>query len=51
MDDLRKVLLKLFKTHRRRVKCEFSKIGLSEGQPKILRFLVKNNGCIQKRNS
>jgi MarR family transcriptional regulator, organic hydroperoxide resistance regulator len=48
MNDLQKVLFKLFKTHRRTVKYELKKIGLSEGQPKVLNFLVKNNGCIQR---
>ena len=48
MNDLQKVLFKLFKTHRRTVKYELRKIGLSEGEPKILNFLVKNNGCIQR---
>lgn len=48
MSDLHKVLIKLFRTYKRKARCEFSKIGLSEGQPQILDFLVKNNGCIQR---
>jgi DNA-binding MarR family transcriptional regulator len=48
MDTLQKVLINLLKTHRNRIKSEFSKIGLSEGQPKILNYLMKNNGCIQR---
>ena len=48
MDNLHKVLIKLFRTYKRKARCEFSKIGLSEGQPQILDFLVKNNGCIQR---
>lgn len=48
MDDLHKVLIRLFKIYRRRAKCELSKIGLSQGQPQILNFLIKNNGCIQR---
>lgn len=27
---------------------EFDKIGLTEGQPKILGFLTRNDGCIQR---
>jgi DNA-binding MarR family transcriptional regulator len=42
------ILMKLSKTHRLRVKNEFSKVGLSEGQPKILDFLSENDGCIQR---
>lgn len=48
MVDLYKVLIKLFKTHSKTAHIEFSKIGLTKGQPKVLNFLVMNNGCIQK---
>lgn len=45
---LHMTLIKLFKAHRHRVFEEFSKVGISEGQPKILDFLSQNNGCIQR---
>lgn len=48
MDDLHEMLIKFFRTYKRKARCQFSKIGLSEGQPQILDFLVKNNGCIQR---
>ncbi|MEG0775432.1 MarR family transcriptional regulator [Clostridium sp.] len=48
MKEIHKVLIRLSKTHRKLAYKEFSKVGLTEGQPKILDFLVKNNGCIQK---
>lgn len=53
MPDLRKgslhmALIKMSKTHRRRAHEEFVKVGLTEGQPKILDFLSQNDGCIQR---
>lgn len=48
MKELHKVLLKLINSHRRTAHREFNRVGLSKGQPKILDFLVLNNGCIQK---
>lgn len=45
---LHMTLIKLIKTHRRRVHEEFAKVGLTEGQPKILDFLSQNDGCIQR---
>jgi DNA-binding MarR family transcriptional regulator len=48
MEKLHKVIIKLFKTHRKTALAEFCKIGLTQGQPKVLDFLVLNNGCIQK---
>ncbi|QCX34711.1 MarR family transcriptional regulator [Caloramator sp. E03] len=41
-------LMKLIKAHRQRATEEFGKIGLTKGQPKILDYLSKNNGCIQR---
>ena len=46
--ELHKVLRKFFKTHRSLLDKEFYKIGLTKGQPKVLDFLVMNNGCIQR---
>lgn len=48
MKELHKVLIKLINSHRRTAHREFNEVGLSKGQPKILDFLVLNNGCIQK---
>lgn len=48
MKELHKAIIKLSKTHRKLAFREFAKIDLTEGQPKILSFLAKNNGCIQK---
>lgn len=48
---LHMTLIRLNKTHRRRTHEEFSKIGLTIGQPKILDFLSENSGCIQKELS
>lgn len=44
-------LIKLCKAHRRRTHEEFSRIGLTLGQPKILDFLLENDGCIQRKLS
>jgi DNA-binding MarR family transcriptional regulator len=48
MQKLHKVIIRLSKAHRKAAHIEFSKIGLTQGQPKVLDFLVLNNGCIQK---
>jgi len=48
MKELHRVIIRLFKTHRKTAHKEFIKVNLSEGQPKVLNFLVQNNGCIQK---
>lgn len=48
MQELHKVLIKLFKTHLKTTNAEFRKVGLTRGQPKVLDFVVINNGCIQK---
>lgn len=45
---LHMALINLIKAHRQRVYEEFSKVGLTEGQPKILDFLSQNDGCIQR---
>jgi DNA-binding MarR family transcriptional regulator len=41
--------MNLFRAHRCKAHGEFNKVGLTRGQPKILNFLVNNNGCIQKQ--
>lgn len=45
---LHMALIKLNKAHRKRTHEEFTKVGLTLGQPKILDFLSKNDGCIQR---
>lgn len=45
---LHMTLIRLSKTHRRKTHGEFSKVGITEGQPKILDFLSMNDGCIQR---
>jgi DNA-binding MarR family transcriptional regulator len=45
---LHMTLIRLSKTHRRRAHAEFSKVGITGGQPKILDFLSVNDGCIQR---
>lgn len=46
--SLHKSLIKLNRTHKKMTHAEFTKIGLTEGQPKILRFLLNHDGCIQR---
>ena len=36
------------KTHFRRSRVEFGKIGITKGQPRILDYLSENDGCIQR---
>jgi DNA-binding MarR family transcriptional regulator len=48
IQTLHMTLIRLSKTHRRRAHGEFSKLGITEGQPKILDFLSVNDGCIQR---
>lgn len=48
MEQLHKIIIKLSKAHRKAAHVEFCKVGLSEGQPKILNFLIENDGCIQR---
>ncbi len=45
------LLMRVSRTHRRRFQSEFSKIGLSAGQPRILEYLSQNDGCIQRKLS
>jgi DNA-binding MarR family transcriptional regulator len=45
---LHMTLIRLTKTHRRKAHAEFSKVGITEGQPKILDFLSVNDGSIQR---
>lgn len=46
--SLHKILIKVTRAHRRWAHEEFRKINISEGQPKILNYLAKNDGCIQR---
>ena len=48
---LHKILLKLISSHRGKAHAEFNKVGLTQGQPKILDFLSENAGCIQREIS
>ena len=48
INNLHMTLIRLIKTHKQIVNVEFAKVGLSQGQPKILDFLSHNNGCIQR---
>lgn len=50
-ETLHMTLIRLNKIHRKRSHEEFSKVGLSPGQPKILDFLLENDGCIQRELS
>lgn len=45
---LHMTLIRVSKTHRRKTHAEFSKVGITEGQPKILDFLSVDDGCIQR---
>lgn len=46
--ELNHTLVKVSATHRRRSSYEFMKYSLSVGQPRMLNYLYKNNGCIQR---
>jgi len=48
IQTLHMTLIRLSKTHRRKAHAEFSKLGITQGQPKILDFLSINDGCIQR---
>lgn len=48
IQTLHMTLIRLSRTHHRRTHAEFSKIGITQGQPKILDFLSINDGCIQR---
>lgn len=41
-------LIKVGSLHRRQIGKAFEKVNLSHGQPKILDFLIDNDGCIQR---
>lgn len=45
---LHMTFIKVNGLHRRRAKKHFERLELSHGQPKILDFLVANDGCIQR---
>lgn len=45
---LHAALMKLMRAHRKNAKNEFLKIGLTQGKPKILDFLIDNSGCSQR---
>lgn len=47
-ETLHSTLIRLARTHKRRVNIEFTKILLTEGQPKILYYISENSGCIQR---
>lgn len=46
--ELNRLLGKISRLHLQRSFTEFSKIGLSQGQPRILRYLKSHEGCIQR---
>ncbi len=48
MKKLHAALIRASKEHRRRASSEFTKYGITDGQPRILNFLAENDGCIQK---
>ena len=45
---LHKMIIKISRAHRRWAHEEFRKIDITEGKPKILNYLAKNDGCIQR---
>ncbi|WP_242854439.1 MarR family winged helix-turn-helix transcriptional regulator [Oxobacter pfennigii] len=47
-ETLHMAIIRLNRIHRKRRHEEFIKVGLTEGQPKILDFLLQNDGCIQR---
>lgn len=46
--ELNQLLGKFSRLHSRRSFAEFSKIGITQGEPRILRYLSSNEGCIQR---
>lgn len=46
--SLHRAIINLAKEHRRRADIEFQKKGITHGQPKILSYLIQNDGCIQR---
>jgi DNA-binding MarR family transcriptional regulator len=47
--ELNLLLIKVSTTHRRFSAYEFAKRNLSAGQPRMLKYLSQNNGCIQRQ--
>ncbi len=48
MEHIGKIFRRLGRLHRRMVYLEYSKVGLTEGQPKVLEYLAQHDGCMQK---
>lgn len=46
--ELSPLLGKLSRLHQRRAAAEFLKAGITQGQPRILRYLESHEGCIQR---
>lgn len=46
--ELNQLLGKFSRLHSRRSFTEFSKIGITQGEPRILRYLNSHEGCIQR---
>lgn len=46
--QLNLLLGKLSRLHQRRCNTEFGKLSVTQGQPRILRYLKDNEGCIQR---
>lgn len=48
MQNFHEFIIRLNSTYRRITTPQFRNIELTKGQPKVLDYLVLNNGCIQK---
>jgi DNA-binding MarR family transcriptional regulator len=46
--ELNRLLGRIARVHYRRSFAEFSKFGITQGQPRILNYLVRDDGCIQR---
>ena len=46
--ELNRLLVRVSRVHYRRSFSEFAKFGITKGQPQILNFLARNDGCIQR---
>ncbi len=46
--ELNRLLGKLSRLHMQRAFTEFTKMGITQGQPRILRYLQAHEGCIQR---
>lgn len=46
--EITRLLGKVSRLHMQRSFTEFTKIGLTQGQPRILRYLKSHTGCIQR---